>query len=83
MGYGNTRSLQSLTRGIACIEAKSLMEAIEKGLTSKIPKNKAKKGKAYKKSESGGKQSPPMYNDELEDLIIDDDNEDDDDFGFQ
>jgi DNA repair protein RadA/Sms len=82
MGYGNTRSLQSLTRGIACIEAKSLMEAIEKGLTSKIPKNKAK-GKAYKKSESGGKQSPPMYNDELEDLIIDDDNEDDDDFGFQ
>jgi len=78
-GYGKTRSLQSLTRGIDCIEAKSLMEAIEKGLTSKIPKNKAK-GKSYKKS--GGKQSPPMYNDELEDLIIDDD-EDDDDFGFQ
>jgi len=76
---GRTRSLQSLTRGIDCIEAKGLMDAIQKGLTAKIPKKKAKKA-SYKKSET---PSAPLYSDELEDLVIDDDSEDDEDFGFQ
>ena len=76
---GRTRSLQSLTRGIDCIEAKGLMDAIQKGLTAQIPKKKAKK----KSNNKSDKQSAPLYNDELEDLIIDDDSEDDDDFGFQ
>lgn len=51
-------------RGIDVIEAKSLMDAIEKGLVARIPKkkpNKKQKGKNYRPKD---------------DLIIDDDEED-------
>jgi DNA repair protein RadA/Sms len=81
MGYsGRSRSIQASTRGIDCIEAASLIDAIEKGLTSKIPKKKTKKKKF--KGSGMGKKSMPLYEDD-ENLIIDDDEDDDDDFGFQ
>ncbi len=72
------KSIQASARGIDCIEASTLLDAIEKGLTSKIPKKKAKKNRF--KGSRGSKSSPPLYGDETE-LIIDDDDDDDDDSG--
>ena len=74
-GYkSRSKSIQSSTRGIDCIEAQGLKDAIEKGLTEKIPKKKARQ-KNFKKAEKG-KMS--LYED-FDDLIIDDDDDNGDD----
>jgi len=74
---GYNRGIQSSTRGIDCIEANGLLDAIEKGLTSKIPKRKNRKS-SYKKSDKTSQSD-----DDLDELIIDDDEEDEEDFGFE
>jgi predicted ATP-dependent serine protease len=77
----NTRSksIQSSIRGVDCIEATSLMNALEQGLTAKIPK-----GKKKKKGNRKGQKSMPLYDEGQEELIIDDIDDDDDDYyGFQ
>ena len=76
------RSIQSSVRGIECVEADGLMNALEKGLVSKIPKNRSKK---KRNTGRGSKKGAPLFEDGLEqELIIDDDEDDDEiDLGFQ
>ncbi len=79
------RSIQSSIRGIDCIEAENLMDAIEKGLVSRIPKRKKKTstpGGGYSKQRRKKYNAEQMVDHE-DDFIIDDDDEDDeDDFPF-
>lgn len=75
----NTKSLQSMTRGITCIEAESLRDAIQKGLTEKIPNRKKSKGKKQKYGNQDKK--PPVFEDD--EFIIDDDEDYDDELDFQ
>ncbi len=82
-GGTKTSSIQSSIRGIDCIEAENLLDAIEKGLVSRIPKKKKTNPRGGYKHQQQQRRKSTKKNDH-DDFIIDDDDEDDfDDFLFQ
>lgn len=70
--FGSSPKQSSKFIGIDCIEAEDLMNAIEHGLVSKIPKTRSKK----KEKKSNEKDALEILRN---DLLIDDDDDDDDD----
>jgi hypothetical protein len=77
---GSSRSIN--VKGIDCMEANNLMEAIQNGLVSKIPKKRSKKKGQMSKEETNSYDF--LKNDDTKDnLIIDDDEDDDDEYFFQ
>jgi DNA repair protein RadA/Sms len=70
------KSLQSTVRGIDIIEVDTLRLALEKGLTSKIPKKKPRKERRLRE-QSASYEDLGLDEDDDDEFIIDDDDSDD------